>query len=1230
MKRKISSIIVVGILLFQSLSAYPFITEAKENEQNIETNTPSKETKGLTNSLKQTKTTLKTGDTYDSVFPDSALATVIAKAATGSVDTTQLVTQEDLNKITSLSANSKGISELTGMDLLINVTSISLNSNQITDISPINQLPNLVSLALKNNQISSITLNAQSQLPKLTSIDLETNPVLKIIDIQDQPQLVELKTSSNTGLRQLTTVIAKNNPELVNLGYYTMRNVYFSQVASLTKVELANLPKVTKVSLDRNSISELEISDLAIENLPLNGNKLTDNVFDNLQNLPNLKTLDLSLNQLTEVELDKTDVENLPNLISLNMEGNSELTSINVQDQPQLVDIKTSINTGLRQLTTVIAKNNPELVNLGYYTMRNVYFSQVASLTKVELVNLPKVTKVSLDRNSISELKVTDLAIENLPVQGNELTGNVFDNLQNLPNLKTLDLSQNQLTEVKLDKTDVENLPNLVSINIEQNLTLTSINIQDQPQLVDVKTSDKTGLSKLTTVTAKNNPELVNLGYFSIQSVYFEGIISLTNVELVNLPKVRVVRLDRNSINHIELNNLVSVTEVNLNYNKITSDSIEKFKDMPILATLNLNSNQITNIDVLNDLPEITTLNVELNSIGVLPSNLKTKMPKLTTLSAVNQTITLDKVITLDDADLIINNEISNFGKLSQPIPISNSGTYADGKLTWSYERIKSLTEVNYQFSERVNTTGIDGTFSGKVTQPFKRSTVPVINADTEIHYPQGTEKTEAAFLSDIHAQTNDDLAIKSDFEIMVNLKKVGTYTVTLSAENMDGIKAVPKEVTVHIDSVQGANITVKYEDESGNKVAEDSILAGNIGEEYNSSAKEILGYTLTEMPTNAQGEISLEEQTVRYIYSKNPLPAENITVKYTDEEGMELAASDTLSGHVDEDYVTTAKAITGYTLMETPSNAEGKFTDSAQIVTYVYRAIQAEPILAKEVTVNYQDELGAKISETEVLTGEIGETYTTVAKTIEGYTLIESPTNADGIFSETPQTVTYVYQLQNTPIAANVTVKHLDENKNELVTSEVLSGTAGGTYTTKPKQIDGYSLVKVPNNASGNFTTEAQTVIYLYKKNTIPTSNIIVKYEDETGKELATSIVLNGNIHDSYTTVPKEIKGYTLVKKPANATGKFIAADQTIKYLYHANKEQVNRNIELLGDNSNGDIQRIKGNIQPMNGNQQTILPRTGNQSLTLIFGLGILLVILSIIWLFRNKREKNKSKTF
>ncbi|MBC2141178.1 LapB repeat-containing protein [Listeria innocua] len=1085
MKRKISSIIVVGIMLFQSLSAYPFITEAKENEQKVEINTPSKTTKGLTNSLKYTKTILETGDTYESVFPDSALAKVIAKEATGSENTTQLVTQADLNKITSLNGYNKGISVLTGIDLLVNVTSISLNNNQITDISPIDQLPNLVSLSVKNNQISSLILNAQNQLPKLTTIDIENNPDLNTIDIQDQPQLVNVKTSGYTGLRKLTTVIAKNNPELVNLGQYTMRNVYFSQVASLTKVELVNLPKVRKANLDKNSINELKVTDLAIEDLPLGENELTDTVFDNIQNLPNLKTLDLSENQLEEVVLDKTDVENLPNLMTLNIQQNLAIKLINVQDQPQLVDVKTSDYPDLSGLTTVIAKNNPELVNLGYYTMRNVYFSQIASLTKVELANLPKVT---------------------------------------------------------------------------------------------------------------------------------------------------VVRFERNSIDQIELNNLVSVTDVNLNTNKI--NSIEKFKNIPILATLNLNKNQITNIDMLDDFPEMTTLNIDLNSISVLPSNLKTKMPKLSRISALNQAVTLDKAIVVDDSDLIINNEISNFDKLIKPLPISNFGTYANEKITWSSERIKNLTEVSFQFSELINVTGIDGTFSGKVTQPFKRSTTPVINADSEIHYPQGTEKTEAEFLKDVQAQTTDDLSIKSDFETMVNLKKVGKYTVTLNVENMDGIKATPKEVIVYIDAVQGANITVKYEDESGNKLAENSILTGNVGEEYSSSAKEILGYTLTEMPSNAQGEFSLEEQTVTYIYSKNPVPAKDITVQYTDEDGMELAPTETLSGNVDENYVTTAKTFTGYELIETPSNAEGKFSENAQTVTYVYRAIKAEPILAKEVTVNYQDELGAKISETEVLTGEIGETYTTVAKTIDGYTLIKSPTNANGIFNENPQTVTYVYQLQNSPIAANITVKHLDENNNELAPSEVLSGNVDEAYTTKPKEIKDYSLVKVPTNASGKFTTEAQTVIYHYKKNSIPTSSYItVKYVDETGKELAISKVLNGNINDSYATTAKEIKGYTLVQKPANATGKFTDQNQTIKYVYRANKAEVNPNpnSDVLGSNSNGDIQPTN-DIKPTNDVQPTkeapqTLPKTGSQPANLIFGLGILLVLLSTQWLHRNKRKKDKS---
>nr|WP_311772750.1 MucBP domain-containing protein [Listeria seeligeri] len=62
-----------------------------------------------------------------------------------------------------------------------------------------------------------------------------------------------------------------------------------------------------------------------------------------------------------------------------------------------------------------------------------------------------------------------------------------------------------------------------------------------------------------------------------------------------------------------------------------------------------------------------------------------------------------------------------------------------------------------------------------------------------------------------------------------------------------------------------------------------------------------------------------------------------DVTVKYVDADGNELAPEATLSGNVDADYTSEAKTIEGWTLKETPANATGTFSDEAQTVTYVY-----------------------------------------------------------------------------------------------------------------------------------------------------------------------------------------------------------------------------------------------------------------------------------------------------
>ncbi|MFL1696505.1 MucBP domain-containing protein, partial [Weissella kandleri] len=77
--------------------------------------------------------------------------------------------------------------------------------------------------------------------------------------------------------------------------------------------------------------------------------------------------------------------------------------------------------------------------------------------------------------------------------------------------------------------------------------------------------------------------------------------------------------------------------------------------------------------------------------------------------------------------------------------------------------------------------------------------------------------------------------------------------------------------------------------------------------------------------------------QTVTYIYTKNPEKGADVTVKYVDENGKEIAKSEVKSGNVGDKYTTEKKDITGYTFKEVQGSANGEFTDKAQTVTYIY-----------------------------------------------------------------------------------------------------------------------------------------------------------------------------------------------------------------------------------------------------------------------------------------------------
>ena len=231
------------------------------------------------------------------------------------------------------------------------------------------------------------------------------------------------------------------------------------------------------------------------------------------------------------------------------------------------------------------------------------------------------------------------------------------------------------------------------------------------------------------------------------------------------------------------------------------------------------------------------------------------------------------------------------------------------------------------------------------------------------------------------------------------------------------------------------------------------------------------------------------------------------------------------------------------------------------------------------KVIVKYVDESGKEIKTSTTLTGIVGTSYTTAAVNIEGYTLKTSPDNAKGKYTEEDITVTYVYQQNNiNEKTGKVIVRYVDESDKEIKTSYTLTGIVGADYEAVEAEIEGYTLKMIPANAKGKYTEEDIKVTYVYQQNNIneKTGKVIVRYVDESDKEIKTSYTLTGIVGADYEAVEAEIEGYTLKMIPANAKGKYTEEDITVTYVYQKNdiNEKTGKVIVRYVDESGNEIE--------------------------------------------------------
>ncbi|EAE8347318.1 LPXTG cell wall anchor domain-containing protein [Listeria monocytogenes] len=253
------------------------------------------------------------------------------------------------------------------------------------------------------------------------------------------------------------------------------------------------------------------------------------------------------------------------------------------------------------------------------------------------------------------------------------------------------------------------------------------------------------------------------------------------------------------------------------------------------------------------------------------------------------------------------------------------------------------------------------------------------------------------------------------------------------------------------------------------------------------------------------------------------PAKGADVTVEYLDGTRNTLIPPDILSGNEGEAYTATPKTIDGYTLIHTPTNAQGTFTNAPQTVTYMYKK---NSIAGAPVTVNYLDEKGQMLTASDNLTGNADEAYQTEAKEIAGYTLDESklPTNANGVFKADAQTVTYVYKAISASVKAHDSTINVGDTWNAKDNFDGAVDSLGVAVSFDDVQVDGTvdttkaDIYPVTYSCGGESITIKVTVKAeaIPAPQVVPTKPVVPAQED--------SLIIQ-NIEQTPTAQPETLK---------------------------------------------------------------------------------------------------------
>ncbi|EAD0723490.1 internalin-like protein [Listeria monocytogenes] len=424
--------------------------------------------------------------------------------------------------------------------------------------------------------------------------------------------------------------------------------------------------------------------------------------------------------------------------------------------------------------------------------------SGITDLTGIEyLKNIEELYLNNLNVSSYEPIKSLT-TLKSLTINGKNVTSGKLPDFSGLSNLTSLDVSQTSIDNAALSK--LSNIPNLVKLNISGNLNITKLN------------------------NLENLPKLQELNAMSCQINDFKGVAdfpSLTSFQGGN---------QRFGFDSFDTDGFKNIKSSELTFDAAAQTLFIPFSIVPETTVLNYDGTPLP----VNTSPVYTNIGLGDSSYVVSDDKISNNQQGMT-LSGFSQA----DFDSLTAFELVVGLDGEN---ITKPANLAN-GTY-DLKEIASYRAFsvdhsvnitaednisyiqgdavtpeKFLTDIKADanggtitsdFAEKVDFTK-PGTYTvtlnasntaGLRAEPVQVTVTviekTVITAEAEVSYDMNATKSEADFLADIKAATNDGTTITTDFATAVDLTKAGEYTVTLNAEN-DNQKATALKVTVKV-----------------------------------------------------------------------------------------------------------------------------------------------------------------------------------------------------------------------------------------------------------------------------------------------------------------------------------------------------------------------------------------------------------------------------------------------